>query len=41
MYAKITVNAGEKIIFSVEAQSNEELFSDLAEVEIYAPSAGK
>ena len=41
MYAEITVNAGEKIIFSVKAQNDEELFSDLAEVEIYAPSAGE
>ena len=40
-YANIRVNAGETVIFSVEAQTKDHLISNLAKVYIHAPSAGE
>ena len=40
-YANIKVNAGETVVVSVKSQNNDNLFSDMAKVYIYAPSAGE
>ena len=40
-YANIRVNAGETVIFSVKARNNDDLLSDMTEVDIHAPSAGE